>query len=79
MKFAAWFAIIVGIGMYGQWGFSILGGQVPEFQTELYRIAFHLAAEFITAAMLIVFRRGAFAQGCLGAKDVPVGHWDGAV
>ena len=40
--------------MIAQWALSILTGGVPEFQTEPWRIGFHLAAEFSTALMLII-------------------------
>lgn len=51
---AAWYGIVVGILMIVQWTFSILAGGVPEFQTEQWRIGFHLAAEFSTALLLIL-------------------------
>jgi len=54
MKFPAWYGIVVGILMIVQWIFSILSGGVPEFQTEPWRIGFHLAAEFATAVLLIL-------------------------
>ena len=54
MNFPAWYGIVVGILMIAQWTFSILSGSVPEFQTEPWRIGFHLAAEFVTAIMLII-------------------------
>lgn len=54
MKFPAWYGILVGFLMIAQWTFSILSGGVPEFQTEPWRIAFHLAAEAVTAFVLIV-------------------------
>ena len=54
MKFPAWYGIVVGILMIVQWIFSILSGGVPEFQTEPWRIDFHLAAEFATAVLLIL-------------------------
>jgi hypothetical protein len=54
MKFPAWYGIVVGFGMIIQWSLSIGAGQVPEFQTEPWRIALHLVAEFSTALMLIV-------------------------
>jgi hypothetical protein len=53
MKFSAWYSILVGILMIGQWGFFLGTGQVPELQTEPIRIAFHLAVELITAIMLV--------------------------
>lgn len=54
MKFSAWYSILVGMLMIGQWGFFLVAGQVPELQTEPVRIAFHLAAELITAIALIL-------------------------
>jgi hypothetical protein len=54
MKFSAWYGIVVGLLMIAQWMVSIFSGGVPEFQTEPWRIGFHLAAEFSTAIMLIV-------------------------
>ena len=54
MKFSAWYGILVGLLMIAQWTFSILSGGVPEFRTEPWRIAFHLAAELCTALVLIV-------------------------
>ncbi len=54
MKFAGWYGIIVGLCMFAQWGFFLAAGQVLEVQTEPIRLAFHLAAEFATAAMLII-------------------------
>jgi hypothetical protein len=54
MKFPAWYGILVGVLMIAQWTFSILAGGVPEFQNAPWEIAFHLAAEFSTAAVLIV-------------------------
>jgi hypothetical protein len=54
MRFPAWYGIIVGILMIAQWTFSILSGGVPEFQTEPWRIGFHLTAEFSTAILLIL-------------------------
>ncbi len=54
MKFAGTYGIFVGLMMIGQWLFFLAAGQVPELQTEPYRIALHLAAEFLTAGGLIV-------------------------
>lgn len=54
MKFSAWYGILVGFLMIVQWSFSILSGGVPEFQSAPWEIAFHLAAEFFTALMLII-------------------------
>ena len=54
MKFPAWYGILVGCLMIAQWAFSILAGGVPEFQGAPWEIAFHLAAEFSTAVVLII-------------------------
>jgi hypothetical protein len=54
MTFAALYAILVGVGMIGQWSVSLLSRRVPELVTEPFRIAFHLAAEGLTAIALIV-------------------------
>jgi len=54
MRFIAWYAILVGILMAAQWTFFLGTGSVPEVQSEPIRLAFHLAAEFTTAACLIV-------------------------
>ena len=37
MTFPAIFAIIVGLGMIGQWAASYIGKQIPELQSERYR------------------------------------------
>jgi peptidoglycan/LPS O-acetylase OafA/YrhL len=54
MKFAGWYGIVVGLLMLGMWSFFLAAGQVPELQSEPFRIAFHLAAEFTTAITLII-------------------------
>ena len=54
MVFASVFALVVGVGMIGQWIFFLASGQVPELETEPLRIRFHLAAEFVTAIALLV-------------------------
>jgi hypothetical protein len=54
MKFSAWYGIVVGFIMIAQWVFFLVTGNVPELQTEPWRIALHLAAEFTAALLLIV-------------------------
>lgn len=54
MKYPAWYGIAVGILMIAQWIFSIVTNSVPEFETTPWAISFHLAAEFLTALMLII-------------------------
>jgi hypothetical protein len=54
MTFPAVFAILVGVGMIGQWAASFIGKQIPELQSEPIRIWFHIAAEIVTAICLIM-------------------------
>jgi len=54
MRFAAWAGLVIGAMMLAQWLVFIAAGQVPEFETEPYAIAFHLVAELATAGALIV-------------------------
>jgi len=54
MKFAAIFGIIIGVGMIAQWVMSFVSNQIPELKTEPIRIGFHLAAEAVTALLLII-------------------------
>jgi hypothetical protein len=54
MKLAGYYGIFIGVMMAAQWVFFIAARLVPELQTEPIRIAFHLAAEFITALGLVV-------------------------
>jgi hypothetical protein len=64
--FAAVFAIIVGIGMIGQWTLSLVTRKVPEIKDEPIRIAFHIAAEMTTAVCLIVAGIGLLAASRWG-------------
>ena len=61
MRFPSWFAILVGCSMVAQWSVFLLSGNVPELRTEPVRIGFHLAAELLTALVLIVSGTGALA------------------
>jgi hypothetical protein len=54
MIFSAIFSLLVGVGMIAQWTMSYLNKQIPELKTEPIRIAFHIAAEMITALCLMV-------------------------
>lgn len=54
MKFAGWYSFLVGLMMIGQWSFFLASGSVPEVKTEPIRLAFHLAAEFTTAILLMI-------------------------
>ena len=54
MRFVAWYSILVGVFMFSQWGFTLGTGQAPEVHSEPIRLTFHVAAEFVTAALLII-------------------------
>ena len=69
MTFAGVFAIVVGVGMIAQWLASYLSNQIPELKTEPIRIAFHLAAELLTAVLLIVGGAAVLAGASWG-RDV---------
>lgn len=66
MTFVAIFSILVGILMIGQWIFSLATRQVPEMATEPVAITFHLVAEFLTAAALLLGGIALLAQSLLG-------------
>lgn len=68
MKFASVYGICVGLMMFAQWAFFLATGQVPEVQTEPWRIALHLAAEFLTAGGLIVAGIALWRRAAWGAS-----------
>lgn len=53
MVFPGVFALVIGVGMIGQWAASYFAKQIPELKTEPIRIGFHLAGEMLTAGLLI--------------------------
>jgi hypothetical protein len=66
MKLPGIYGIVVGVLMFIQWLFFLVTGQVPELQSEPWRITLHLAAEFVTAVGLVIagtgiLRRAAWA------------------
>ncbi|MCW5695860.1 MAG: hypothetical protein KIS96_03885 [Bauldia sp.] len=52
--FRAGFSIIVGIALIATWVRWIAIGAVPEWTTRPVRVAFHIGAEMLTAATLLV-------------------------
>lgn len=68
MRFAAWSSSVIGVMMLAQWTFFLAAGQVPELRTEPFRIAFHLAAEGVTALLLIAAGIMLFRGICGGAR-----------
>jgi hypothetical protein len=72
MNFPALYAIAVGLLIFGQWAFFLITRQVPELKTERVRVLFHIAAEFITAALLIVSGIGLYLQLSWAASVYPI-------
>jgi hypothetical protein len=66
LKFAGIFALLVGAGMLAQWGFFLITGQLPEVRTEPIRLAFHLAAEGLTALALVISGMGMLTRRAWG-------------
>jgi peptidoglycan/LPS O-acetylase OafA/YrhL len=62
MRFAAWYAIVVGLLMLGQWALFITTGRVPELATARWEIGFHLAGEITTALALLVGGAGVLVK-----------------
>ncbi len=55
---AAVYSITVGIAMMGMWFIFYVSNQIPELQDEPARIIMHIAAEYVTAILLVT---GGFA------------------
>ncbi len=71
MTFSSIFAIVIGLGMIGQWTMSFISKQIPELETEPIRIWFHIIGELITALALIVSGISLLAGWYLGANSLP--------
>jgi len=52
-KIAAAYSLLMGLSMFGMWTMFWIVGEIPELETEPIRIGMHLAAEFVTAVLLI--------------------------
>jgi hypothetical protein len=72
MTFAALFAIVVGVLIFGQWAFFLATKQVPELKTEPTRIRFHIVDESITAGLLMATGIGVLAESDIAVKLYPV-------
>ena len=72
MNFPALYVIIVGLLIFGQWAFFLIVRQVPELKTERVRVLFHIADEWLTAAMLIASGIGLIMQQPWAAAGYPV-------
>ncbi len=56
------YALVVGLGVLGLWTMLLLGGQVPELETEPASIATHMTAEGLMAVLLIASGIGLFLK-----------------
>ena len=54
MQFPGIFAVFIGVIMIVQWTMLLITRQVPEVNSEPYRILFHIVGEMITAILLII-------------------------
>jgi hypothetical protein len=72
MAFPGAYAIVVGVLIFGQWAFFLITRQVPELTTERVRALFHIAGEFLTAAVLIASGAGLLAQQSWAAASYPI-------
>ncbi len=61
-KTIAVYSIIVGIAMLGIWVLQLLTGQATELETEPIRITLAIAADWLTAIMLLVSGAGLLRQ-----------------
>jgi hypothetical protein len=68
MTFAALYAILVGIAIIGYWVFFLVKKLVPELETEPIRILFHVAAELVTAIVLLAGGWGLLTKSSWGAQ-----------
>lgn len=53
-KLAAVYCLFMGISMFGIWVMFYLTGSIPEIYTKPIELGFHIAAEIITAIILII-------------------------
>ncbi len=72
MTFPALYAVVVGLLIFGQWAFFLITRQVPELKTERVRVLFHIADEFLTAAVLIASGVGLLMQQAWATTLYPV-------
>lgn len=72
MTFPGIFALIVGGAMIGQWTLSYLNQRIPELRDEPIRIVFHILAEMVTAASLLVAGAGLLAGQAWARALYPV-------
>ncbi len=72
MTFPALYTVVVGLLIFGQWAFFLITRQVPELKTERIRVLFHIADEFLTAAVLVASGVGLLMQQAWATAIYPV-------
>jgi hypothetical protein len=72
-RIAGWFGILTGIGMIGTWVLFFVTAQVPEILTAPVVLGFHLAAEGITAFLLITSGAGLLLDAQVAPQSYRVG------
>ena len=68
MKFAALYAMLVGLSLLWYWGFVAIRREIPELDTEPFRILFHIIAELMTAVALLAGAVGLLTNSSWGLK-----------
>jgi hypothetical protein len=68
MRLVGWFQLVTGSAMLGLWGMLVATDQVAELAEGRVDILFHLAAEVITAALLIVGGLGLLRSATAAAR-----------
>jgi len=53
-KVSAFYCLFMGISMIGIWNMFYFTGSIPEFETKPVELGLHIAAEIITAIVLII-------------------------
>lgn len=71
-KIGAGYTVLIGLSMLGFWCMLLAGNRMPELATQPAYAAFHLAAEALTAASLILGGVGTLLRKRFGAKLYPV-------
>jgi hypothetical protein len=65
-KLASIYSIIIGVAMFCMWISFLITNQVPEINTALLKITYHLLAEFLTAILLLISGFGLFTKKSWG-------------
>lgn len=71
-RVAAGFTVAVGLVILGLWTALILTGNVPELVTASLEIGYHLAAELLTAALLVAAGGGLLTRKRWAGRLYPI-------